>query len=97
MAYEGLQNTVCENREPDFGSIFNSLRQETSKALEIAKGTSYLANSLKPMKQSQEKGDLLSKEEPGIIGMLWAEIYKIKEANNQSEINMNHIREIVGS
>lgn len=97
MAYDSGLSQATECREPDFSSIFSSLRNETSKALEIAKGTSYLANSLKPMLQNKSEGDKLSKEEPGIVGMLWAEIYKIREANNQAEANMMHIKEVIGS
>jgi hypothetical protein len=98
MAYESGLGVPTESREPDFGSIFNSLRVETSRATEISKGTSYLGNSLKPMLQNKSNdSDKLSKEEPGIVGMLWTEIYKLREANNQAELTMNHIREIVGS
>mgnify|MGYP000553067927 CR=1 FL=1 len=75
MGYEsGLSQPEC--REPDFASLFNSLRFETNRALELSKGTSYLANSLKPMLQNKSEGDKISKDEPGIVGMLWTEIYK---------------------
>lgn len=87
----------CEVREPDFSSIFSSLRQETSRALELSKATAYLGNSLKPMLQKQSENAPIAKEEPGIVGMLWAEIYKIREANNQAEITMSHIRDVLGS
>lgn len=87
----------CEVREPDFNSIFSSLRQETSRALELSKATAYLGNSLKPMLQKQSENAPIAKEEPGIVGMLWAEIYKIREANNQAEVTMSHIRDVLGS
>ena len=95
MAYEDSAKTA--ERQPDFGAIFSNLRQEVNKAIEIAHGMNYLGNNLKPMLQNKENVDPLTKEEPGIIGMLWAEIYKLRDANNQAELTMNHIKEVVGS
>lgn len=84
-------------RQPDFGAIFSSLRQEVSRASELAGGTNYLANSLKPMLADKENSSLAQKDEPGIVGMLWVEIGKLRDANNLAERNQNHLREIVGS
>ena len=95
MAYDDCVKTA--ERQPDFGAIFSNLRQEVNKAIEIAHGMNYLGNNLKPMLQNKENVDPLTKEEPGIIGMLWAEIYKLRDANNQAELTMNHIKEVVGS
>ncbi len=94
MAYD---ECVKAERQPDFGAIFSTLRQEVNKSLEIAQGMNYLGNNLKPMLQNKDNIEPLTKEEPGIVGMLWAEIYKLRDANNKNELTMNHIKEIVGS
>ena len=98
MAYDNALSQPTECREPDFSAIFSSLRQETSKALEIAQGTTYLANILKPMiVQPKLEDQCKRKDEPGIVGMLWAEIYKLREANAQAENNMIHLKDVIGS
>lgn len=97
MSYDSGLTANTATKEPDFASIFNSLRLETNRAIEISKGTAYLGNSLKPMLQNKNGPDALVKEESGVVGMLWVEINKLRDANNQAELTMNHIREIVGS
>lgn len=49
------------------------------------------------MLQDKENANLTAKEEPGIIGMLWTEIYKLRDANSKGEKTMAHLKEVIGS
>ena len=96
MEYEN-KNQAAVERQPDFGEIFSKLRQEVNRSIDIANGINYLGNNLKPMLESKEKNESQVKEDIGIIGMLWTEIYKLRDANNKGELTLNHIREIIGN
>lgn len=82
--------------EPDFSRVLSLLRENVAQNQSLAEKTSYLANGLKPMLQPGE-GALGQKEEPGIIGMLFAEIFKLRACNESLERTYKHMVSVIGT
>jgi hypothetical protein len=87
---------LTENREPDFQRLLTSLRHETLTSLELSDITFLLSNQLKEISPTTESPEIVNKEPEGVIEMLWAEVFKVRQTNNRLQRIVDHLQEIIG-
>jgi hypothetical protein len=95
---DNYNKSTDEVKQPDFHVIFTELRIEVARAAEITRTVSTFGNMLKPnLHNKQMKESIPEVKSEGVISMLLVEISKLKEANEEGENNIRHLREIIGS
>lgn len=97
MAYPDENKVSAEVEQPMLARVLDQLRKEVEATNELSKAASNYCNSLHLM--SFPKGEKMPEKEsePGVIGLLFAEIKKLHEANCALYDCVNHLRKVIGS
>jgi hypothetical protein len=88
---------VSAKEEPEFQTLLNSLRGEVSTSLELSNRVRYLSNNLQRMSEVPYDNDMKEREPIGVIEMLWAEVWRIREANSELQRTVDHLQRVIGS
>lgn len=97
MAYPDETKGTAEISRPMLAEVLEQLRKEVQGTNELSKEASNYCNSLYLM--SFPKGEKMPEKdsEPGVVGLLFAEIKKLHEANSVLYDCVNHLRRVVGN
>jgi hypothetical protein len=91
-----VKTPLTETRESDFQKLLASLRHETLTLSLLSDHACSSLNQLKEIIPTTEHCGVLVEEPEGIIGMLWVEVYKVRQTNNRLQMVVDHLQEIIG-
>lgn len=96
MAYPDEIKGSAEVTRSMLAEVLEQLRKEVQGANELSKEVSNYCNSLHLM--PFRKGERMPEKENehGVVGLLFAEIKKLHEANSSLSDCVNHLRRVIG-
>jgi hypothetical protein len=92
----GYAEKSVEIKKPDFVKIIDALRSEVNKNQQLTEQTHNVASGLRPVQSLPQEREPSPKDEPGLVNILWQEIWKLREANRLLEETYVHLKDVIG-
>lgn len=93
-----MENAAIEQvKTPDFQMLLESLQKETNRGTELTGRLAYLGGQIKPIELKSEKINPMEKEPNGIIDLLWQQIWRLRNQNDELQVVSDHLHSLVGS